>query len=68
MLPFSNLRTSPRPVTASIASWLVQRVRGSAEEPVDSAEEPVGADLSDLVEEIAALRREVAELKDRPAL
>ncbi|MFY9636240.1 MAG: ion channel [Cellulosimicrobium cellulans] len=51
-------------VTASIASWLVQRVEESTEAAAESAEEPVRAELADLVSEIAALRRELAELKD----
>lgn len=50
-------------VTASIASWLVQRVEENTEAAVDAAEEPVLAELSGLVEEVAALRREIAELK-----
>lgn len=52
-------------VTASIASWLVQRVEESTEAAAESAEEPVRAELSHLVAEIAALRREVAELRER---
>jgi voltage-gated potassium channel len=51
-------------VTASIASWLVQRVEDTAE-AVAEAEEPVRAELADLVVEIAMLRREIAELKGR---
>ena len=51
-------------VTASIASWLVQRVEDTAE-AVAEAEEPVRAELADLVAEIAMLRREIAELKGR---
>lgn len=51
-------------VTASIASWLVQRVEDTAE-AVAEAEEPVRAELADLVAEIALLRREIAELKGR---
>ncbi|MET3721004.1 cell division protein FtsB [Arthrobacter sp. UYEF21] len=51
-------------VTASIAPWLVQRVKESTEAAVESAEEPVRAELADLVAEIAALRRQVAELRD----
>jgi hypothetical protein len=55
-------------VTASIASWLVQRVEESAEAAAESAEEPVRVELGELVAEIAALRREIAELKDRRGL
>jgi hypothetical protein len=51
-------------VTASIASWLVQRIEDSTEAAAESAEEPVRAELADLVAKIAALRRELAELKD----
>ena len=51
-------------VTASIASWLVQRVEDTAE-AVAEAEEPVRAELADLVAEIALLRREIAELNGR---
>jgi voltage-gated potassium channel len=53
-------------VTASIASWLVQRVEDTAEAVAD-AEEPVRAELAELVAELAALRREVAALKDQPS-
>ncbi len=55
-------------VTASIASWLVQRVEESTEAAAESIEEPLRAELAGLVTEIAALRREVAELTDRPTL
>lgn len=55
-------------VTASIASWLVQRVEESTEAAVESAEEPVRVELGELVAEISALRREIAELKDRRGL
>jgi voltage-gated potassium channel len=51
-------------VTASIASWLVQRVEDTAEAAAD-AEEPVRAELAELVSEMALLRRELAELKDQ---
>ena len=51
-------------VTASIASWLVQRVEDTAE-AVSEAEEPVRAEMAELVAEIAALRREIAELQER---
>ena len=55
-------------VTASIASWLVQRVEESTEAAAESAEEPVRAELGELVAEIADLRREIAELKERRSL
>ncbi|MHA7299753.1 potassium channel family protein [Pseudarthrobacter sp. MDT1-22] len=55
-------------VTASIASWLVQRVEESTEAAAESVEEPLRAELAGLATEIAALRREMAELKDRPTL
>ena len=55
-------------VTASIASWLVQRVEESTEAAAESAEEPVRVELGELVAEIAALRREIAEFKDRRGL
>jgi voltage-gated potassium channel len=51
-------------VTASIASWLVQRVEDTAEAAAE-AEEPVRAEVAELVAEIALLRRHIAELKDR---
>lgn len=51
-------------VTASIASWLVQRVEDTAE-AVSEAEEPVRAEMAELVAEIAALRAEIAELQER---
>ena len=51
-------------VTASIASWLVQRVEDTAE----AVEEPVRIEVAELVAEIAALRREVAELKEHRTL
>ncbi|WP_350005897.1 potassium channel family protein [Pseudarthrobacter sp. WHRI 8279] len=51
-------------VTASIASWLVQRVEDTAE-AVSEAEEPVRAEVADLAAEIASLRREIAVLQDR---
>jgi voltage-gated potassium channel len=57
-------------VTASIASWLVQRIEENAEdvaaaagERAAAAEEPVRAEVADLVTEIAALRLEIAELR-----
>lgn len=57
-------------VTASIASWLVQRIEENAEgvaaaagEKVAAAEEPVRAEMADLVSEIAALRLEIAALR-----
>lgn len=51
-------------VTASIASWLVQRVEDTAEAAAD-AEEPVRAELVELVAEMVSLRREIAELRDQ---
>ncbi|MFP5368681.1 MAG: potassium channel family protein, partial [Actinomycetes bacterium] len=54
-------------VTASIASWLVQRVEDTAE-AVAEAEEPVRAEMSGLVAEIASLRREIAELREQRPL
>jgi voltage-gated potassium channel len=50
-------------VTASIASWLVQRVEDTVE-AVAEAEEPVRAEMAEMVAEIVLLRREIAELKD----
>jgi voltage-gated potassium channel len=55
-------------VTASIASWLVQRVEESTEAATEAAEQPVRAELGELVAEIAELRREIAELKGRRGL
>lgn len=51
-------------VTASIASWLVQRVSATTETAVENAEQPVLAEITDLAAEVAALRREIAQLKD----
>ncbi len=57
-------------VTASIASWLVQRIEenaeglaADAEVKAAAAEEPVRAEIADLVSEITALRMEIAELR-----
>lgn len=54
-------------VTASIASWLVQRVEDTAEAAAE-AEEPVRAEVAELTAEIALLRREIAELHGRRTL
>lgn len=51
-------------VTASIASWLVQRVEDTAG-AVSEAGEPVRAEVEELVAEIAALRRQIAGLQER---
>ncbi|WP_285319208.1 potassium channel family protein [Pseudarthrobacter sp. lyk4-40-TYG-27] len=55
-------------VTASIASWLVQRVEDTAESVAEAVEEPMRVEVAELVAEIALLRREIAELRDRRAL
>lgn len=55
-------------VTASIASWLVQRVEDTAESVAEAVEEPVRAEVAELVAEISALRREIAELKENRTL
>jgi voltage-gated potassium channel len=55
-------------VTASIASWLVQRVEDTAETVAEAVEEPVRAEVAELVSEIALLRREIAELRERRPL
>jgi voltage-gated potassium channel len=55
-------------VTASIASWLVQRVEDTAETTADAMEEPIRGEVADLVAEITSLRREIAELKEQRAL
>jgi voltage-gated potassium channel len=54
-------------VTASIASWLVQRVEDTAE-AVSEAEEPVRAEVAELTAEIASLRREIAALQQQRTL
>lgn len=61
-------------VTASIASWLVQRIEENAEdvasaieEKTTAAEAPVRAEMAGLVAEIAALRKEIAELREHTA-
>lgn len=54
-------------VTASIASWLVQRVEDTAE-AVSEAEEPVRAEMAELAAEIAALRQEISQLQERRTL
>lgn len=51
-------------VTASIATWLVQRVSDTTETAVENAEQPVLAEITELAAEVAALRREIAQLKD----
>ena len=50
-------------VTASIASWLVQRVEENTEAAVESAEVPVRAEVRELLAEVAALRQELAALR-----
>ncbi|MGX5715387.1 potassium channel family protein [Arthrobacter sp. MAHUQ-56] len=50
-------------VTASIASWLVERVEDTAETVAEAVEEPVRVEVAELVTEIALLRREIAELR-----
>lgn len=52
-------------VTASIASWLVQRVEDTAETVAEAVEEPLRVEVTELVAEIASLRREIAELRER---
>lgn len=60
-------------VTASIASWLVQRIEENAEdvaaaagEKAAAAEEPVRAEMAVLLAEVRALRQEIAELREKP--
>jgi len=55
-------------VTASIASWLVQRVEDTAETVAEAVEEPLRIEVTELVAEIASLRREIAELRERRTL
>jgi len=55
-------------VTASIASWLVQRVEDTAESVAEAVEEPVRVEVAELVAEIALLRREIAELREHRPL
>ena len=50
-------------VTASIASWLVQRVEENTEAAVEAAEIPVRGEVRGLLVEVAALRQELAELR-----
>lgn len=50
-------------VTASIASWLVQRVEENTEATVESAELPIRTDVRELLAEVSALRQELAELR-----
>lgn len=52
-------------VTASIASWLVQRVEENTEAAVESAEEPMRSDIQELLAEVAALRQEISELRHK---
>ncbi|MFF2316320.1 potassium channel family protein [Arthrobacter sp. NPDC058097] len=54
-------------VTASIASWLVQRVEETTVAAAESAEQPVLTEVVELAAEVAALRREIAELRRNPA-
>lgn len=58
-------------VTASIASWLVQRIEENAEGVVAAAEDkaiaaeaPVRAEIAGLLAEISALRQEVTHLRE----
>lgn len=55
-------------VTASIASWLVQRVEDTAESVAEAVEEPVRVEVAELVAEIALLRQEIAELREHRPL
>jgi voltage-gated potassium channel len=55
-------------VTASIASWLVQRVSDTTESAVENAEQPLLAEINDLAAEVAALRHEIAQLRSDRAL
>ncbi|WP_120523237.1 potassium channel family protein [Arthrobacter celericrescens] len=50
-------------VTASTASWLVQRVEENTEAAVTASEEPMRSELAELLDEVSALRREIAELR-----
>jgi len=50
-------------VTASIASWLVQRIEQNTEAAVTASEEPLRNELAELLDEVSALRREIAELR-----
>ncbi|GAP57141.1 pH-gated potassium channel KcsA [Arthrobacter sp. Hiyo6] len=52
-------------VTASIASWLVQRVEENTEAAVESAEEPMRSEILELLAEVAALRQEISELRHK---
>jgi voltage-gated potassium channel len=54
-------------VTASIASWLVQRVEETPVAAAESAEQPILTEVGELAAEVAALRREIAELRRDPA-
>jgi voltage-gated potassium channel len=54
-------------VTASIASWLVQRVEETTVAAAESAEQPILTEVGELAAEVAALRREIAELRRDPA-
>jgi voltage-gated potassium channel len=54
-------------VTASIASWLVQRVEETTVAAAETAEQPVLTEVVELAAEVAALRREIAELRRNPA-
>jgi voltage-gated potassium channel len=54
-------------VTASIASWLVQRVEETTVAAAESAEQPILTEVGELAAEVAALRREIADLRRDPA-
>lgn len=55
-------------VTASIASWLVQRIEEGTEAAAAAAEAPVLTDVNELLQEVLALRREIEALRSEKSV
>jgi voltage-gated potassium channel len=55
-------------VTASIASWLVQRIEEGTEAAAEAAEAPVLNEVNELMHEVLALRREIEALRSEKSI